>query len=405
VLGNDPFERGAAPRPADPAQGAGEAPLPPPAPEATPRAAGAPPSAPAAVAPSARGPVPAPPRAASAPGPAAAGGSPPPDPAALAARAAEAAERLRRLEARADETLAGAEARLAELAGRTGAATYAEEIRELLVRLLPALKDRLKPLATLAGMLASPGRLDPYGRDPRLEEGARPLLDFLFDTWWRVDVRGTRHVPAGAAMVVANHGGALPWDALVLRIAARRPPLGRDLRPLLDGAALAPGLQGTLATRLGAVPASAATAGAVLAEGALVGVFPEGSRAGDQPWGERYRLQRLGRGGFARVAARAGVPIVPCAIVGSEEATAPFGRQGWMAEALGLPLLGMAAAPFVTVRCLPLPSRWSVRFGEPVSPPDRPDDPASVGACAEAVGAALQRMLDEELAARRSVFL
>jgi 1-acyl-sn-glycerol-3-phosphate acyltransferase len=319
--------------------------------------------------------------------------------------ASDAAERLERLESRVDEALDGAEARLAQLAGRTGAATYAEELRELLVRLLPALKDKLKPLATLATMLASPSRLDRYGRDARLEEGAQPFLDFLFETWWRVDVRGARHVPAGAAMIVANHGGALPWDALVLRLAARRPPIGRDLRPLLDGAALGPTLAGTVATRLGALPASAANAIWLLEEGSLAGVFPEGSRAGDKPWGERYRLQRLGRGGFARVAARAGVPIVPCAIVGSEEASAPFGRQGWMAEALGLPLLGMAAAPFAPLRWVPLPSRWSVRFGEPVPAPDRADDDAAVGATAEAVGAAIQRMLDEDVAARRSVFL
>jgi 1-acyl-sn-glycerol-3-phosphate acyltransferase len=306
-----------------------------------------------------------------------------------------------------DEALDGAEARLAELAGRTGAATYAEELRELLVRLLPALKDKLKPLATLAGTLASPGRLDRYGRDPRLEEGARPLLDFLFESWWRVDVRGAQHVPAGPAMVVANHGGALAWDALVLRLAARRPPIGRDLRPLLDGAALGPTIAGTVATRLGAVPASAANALAVLGEGGLAGVFPEGSRAGEKPWGERYRLQRLGRGGFVRVAARAGAAIVPCSVVGSEEASAPFGRQGWMAEALGLPLLGMAAAPFAPLRWFPLPSRWSVRFGPPLAPPPagRADDDSAVGATAEAVGAALQRMLDEDVAARRSVFL
>jgi 1-acyl-sn-glycerol-3-phosphate acyltransferase len=324
-----------------------------------------------------------------------------------AAAAAEAAERLRRLEGRVDEALDGAEARLAALAARTGAATYAEELRELLVRLLPALKDKLKPLATLAGMLASPGRLDRHGRDPRLEEGARPFLDFLFETWWRVDVRGAEHVPDGAAMVVANHGGALPWDALVLRLAARRPPIGRDLRPLLDGAALGPTLAGTVATRLGAIPASAANALSLLQEGGLAGVFPEGSRAGEKPWGERYRLQRLGRGGFVRVAARAAVPVVPCAIVGNEEASAPFGREGWMAEALGLPLLGMAAAPFTPLRWLPLPSRWSVRFGAPVAPPapGQADDAAAVGATAEAVGAALQRMLDEDVAARRSVFL
>jgi len=378
VLGNDPFERGAAPRPPAPVTTGVSAPEGP----ATPVSSG--------VRDTAAPPVLASPRLPEAP------------------PLAEAAERIARLENRVDQAFDGAEARLAELASRTGPATYAEELRELLVRLLPALKDRLKPLASLAALLASPGRLDPFGRDERLEDGSRPLLDFLFETWWRVDVRGAGRLSSGAGMVVANHGGALPWDALVLRLAARRLPLGRELRPLLDEAALAAPLAGTVAARLGAVPASGANARALLDAGLLVGVFPEGSRAGGKPWGERYRLQRLGRGGFVRVAARAGVPMLPCAIVGSEEASAPFGRQGWMAEALGLPLLGTAAAlPFAPLRWLPLPSRWTVRFGEPIAPPplERADDPAAIGAGAEQVRAALQRMLDEDLAARRSVFL
>lgn len=380
MLGNDPFERGAAVRP----------------PADVPRPVSPPgPSSPRSVDQAAPEPIA---RVVAEPGPS----GPPPSP------VDAAAARLDGPAARADASLDGAEARLADLAARTGAATYAEELRELLVRLLPALKDRLKPLAGLATLLASPGRLDPFGRDEKFEDGARLLLDFLYETWWRVDVRGTDAIPAGPAMVVANHGGALPWDALVLRLAARRPPAGRDLRALLDEAALATALVGTVSRRLGAVPASGPNLQAILEAGALAGVFPEGSRAGGKPWGERYRLQRFGRGGFVRVAARAGVPMVPCAIVGSEEVSAPFGRQGWMAEALGLPLLGLAAAiPFAPLAWLPLPSRWSVRFGPPIPPPplDRADDPAAIGAGAEEVRAALQRMLDEDLAARRSVFL
>jgi hypothetical protein len=56
---------------------------------------------------------------------------------------------------------------------------------------------------------------------------------------------------------------------------------------------------------------------------------------------------------------------------------------------------------------LPLPSRWSVRFGEPVAAPAPAlaDDPAAVAAAGEAVRAELQRMLDADLAGRRSIFV
>ena len=321
---------------------------------------------------------------------------------------AEAAARLDRIESRVDEALDGAEARLAELARRTGPATYAEELRELLVRLLPALRDSLKPLASLAKLFAAPGGLDRFGMDPRLWEAARPLLDFLFDTWWRVDLRGLDAVPAGPAVVVANRGGALPWDALVLRIAADRPPLGRDLRPLLDAAALSVPVAGSLAARLGAVAATPPNAQSALSSGSLLAVFPEGHAAGAKPWNERYRIQRFGRGGFVRVASRARVPIVPCAIVGSEEASAPFERQGWLAEALGLPLLSLAPGlPLPPLAWAPLPSRWSIRFGPPVEPPPpaSADDTAAAAAAADQVRKTLQRLLDGEVAARRSVFL
>ena len=361
VLGNDPFERGAAARAV-------------PAPDAAP--------------------PPPPP--------------PPPAPAPATSTLEEASARLDRLEGRIEETFDGAEARLAELARRTGPQTYAEELRELLVRLLPALRDRLKPLASLARLFASPRGLDRYGMDERLVEGARPLLDFLFESWWRVEVRGIDAIAEGPAVLVANHGGALPWDAIVLRMALARPPLSRDLRPLVDASTLALPVAGPLVNRLGAVAATPGNASGLLSDGKLVGVFPEGSAARAKPWIERYRLQRFGRGGFVRVAARARAPIVPCALVGGEETSAPFGRQGWLAEALGLPLLSLAPGlPFPPLAWFPLPARWSVRLGPPLAPPSpqAADDDAEVARVADEVRHALQRLLDEGVAARGSVFL
>jgi 1-acyl-sn-glycerol-3-phosphate acyltransferase len=245
--------------------------------------------------------------------------------------------------------------------------------------------------------------------DERVGDGLRPLLEFLYESWWRVELRAPNLVPAGPAVVVANHGGAAPWDALMLRTAAGRPPLERDLRPLLDAATLAAPVTGTLAARLGAVPSTPENALGLLAAGSLVAVFPEGVPPGPRPWNERYRLRRFGRGGFARVAALAGVPIVPCAIVGSEEATAPFDRPGWLADAVGLPLLSSAPTlPLAALlRWIPLPTRWSLRFGVPVDPPPREqaDDPDRLAQAAESLRGTLQSLVDEDLATRRSVFL
>jgi len=287
-----------------------------------------------------------------------------------------------------DPSVGEGEARLAEQARRTGPAAYTDELRVLLVRLLPALRDALAPLASLASLLGAPARLDEYGMDRDLPNRARAVLDFFLDNWWRVDVRGASLLPEQPVVVVANHGGTLAWDALVLRAAAARPPAPRELRPLLDPRALTAPVIGPFLGRMGAAPLRPEVALSLLERGTSIALFPEGRRDAPRPWSDRYRVTRFGRGGFARVAALARAPIVPCAIVGSEEASAPFPLSaplGW----------------------LPLPSRWSIRFGEPLAPPqpEAADDAAAMATAGERARAVLQGMLDADLASRRSVFL
>ncbi len=91
-----------------------------------------------------------------------------------------------------------------------------------------------------------------------------------------------------------------------------------------------------------------------------------------------------------KVALRAGAPIVPCAIVGSEEASAGISRTGWLAERLGIPLLAAnSALRLAPAAVLPLPSRWTLRFGDPIEVAglgrEAADDPAVVNALAERV--------------------
>jgi len=348
VLGNDPFARGAAERPAAPAViPAGEGPPDPPAPR---------PRTPSPEAPAGDG-----------------------------------------------------EARLAEAARTTGAIAYTEELRELLVRLLPALRDALAPLASLATLVGAPARLDEHGMDAEMLVRARAVLDFFLGSWWRVDVQGADLLPDQPFVLVANHGGTLHWDAAVLRATLARQVTPRELRPLLDPGALAAPLVGPFLVRMGAAPLRPDVALSLLGRGSCICLFPEGPREAPRPWADRYRLTRFGRGGFARIAALARAPIVPCAIVGSEEAAAPFDRRGWLAESLHLPLLALAPAlPLAgLLSWLPLPSRWSIRFGQPIAPPppERAEDAMAVAAAGERVRAELQRMLDADLAARRSVFL
>ncbi|HEY6002072.1 MAG TPA: lysophospholipid acyltransferase family protein, partial [Anaeromyxobacter sp.] len=308
--------------------------------------------------------------------------------------------------------LDGVEARLQELAARSGIPSAPGELREAMARLLPAVKRRLAQGLDLLKLLEPAERLDRFGMDDRFAERLDALVEVLCSVWWRVAVLDAARLPSsGPAIVVANHAGAVPWDAFVLRHAVRRGhPARRNLRPLLDDAECDLPVIGPAAVRYGALRASPDAALAVLGAGDVVSVFPEGSAVARKPWRDRYRIQHFGRGGFVKVAIRARAPIVPCAIVGSEEASPAISRTGWLADRLGIPLVpGTSSLRFARAALLPLPSRWTLRFGEPVEVSDlaagAADDPAAVAAIADRVRTALQSMLDEGVAARTSVFL
>jgi 1-acyl-sn-glycerol-3-phosphate acyltransferase len=292
-----------------------------------------------------------------------------------------------------------------------GIAAAGGEIKDAAARLGPKALDLLSAMIDVVRLVEPPERLDAWGQDPRFAARAEPLLELLYAGWWRVEARAVAEVPAsGPVIVVANRGGLVPWDALMLRHALRRDhPEHRELRPLLDDRECALPVFGSTAIRLGAVRASPDAAEAILRDGGAIGVFPEGSAGARKAWRDRYRLQRFGRGGFVKIALRTGAAIVPCAIVGSEEATPPLARTGWLADRLGVPALSGSLLRIAPAAVLPLPTKWSLRFGAPIAlgglGPEAAEDPASVNSLTDRVRATLQAMLDESVAARGSVFL
>ena len=165
---------------------------------------------------------------------------------------------------------------------------------------------------------------DEWGFDEQFAEAVYPLFEFLYDTWWRVEADGVRHVPAhGRALLVANHAGSLfPFDAsMILGAIMKEHPLPRWARFLvLDWAFVLPFLS-TFMRRVGGVPASPHNATRLLQQDELVMAFPEGAKGTGKQFSERYRLQRFGRGGFVEVALRAGAPIIPVAVVGARRST------------------------------------------------------------------------------------
>jgi 1-acyl-sn-glycerol-3-phosphate acyltransferase len=255
---------------------------------------------------------------------------------------------------------------------------------------------------------------DEWGFDEQFAEAVFPLFEFLYDLWWRVEARGVRNVPAhGRALLVANHAGSLfPFDATMMTMAIMREhPLPRWPRfMVLDWAFVLPFISSFI-RRCGGVPASAHNATRLLAENELVMAFPEGVKGTAKPFSERYRLQRFGRGGFVEIALRSRAPIVPVAVVGSEEIYPKLAESPTLARAIGAPFVPITPTfPWLgPLGLVPLPSRWRIEFCEPIDisehPPAAADDRRVVFDLSEHVRETIQEKVYENLVERGSTFL
>jgi 1-acyl-sn-glycerol-3-phosphate acyltransferase len=253
---------------------------------------------------------------------------------------------------------------------------------------------------------------DDWGFDEEFALALRPFLDFLYERWWRVDTVGVRNVPsAGRAMLVSNHAGILPWDGTMISLAIQREhPQPRYPRFLvLDWAFTLPFVSTTM-RKVGGVVASPYNASRLLEEDELVAVFPEGAKGAGKDFSERYRLQRFGRGGFVEIALRAGAPIIPVAVVGSEEIYPKVGESRLLARATGAPYFPITPTfPLLgPLGAIPLPSKWRIAFGEPIRTDtfgeDAAEDRALVFELSERVRDEIQRMVYENLVRRGSAF-
>ncbi len=248
--------------------------------------------------------------------------------------------------------------------------------------------------------------LDDWGRSQRVEALLdRALNGFLYHYWLRVEAEAIDNVPArGGALLVANHAGALPSDGLMVAKAVREEhPDRRTVHLASDRTFKAvPGL-GMVATKVGAVATHPANLQRLLYdEDQLVLIFPEGRCGPRKPIKERYRLRRFDHA-FVDAAVRAGVPIVPVAVLGSEESIPVLGRLQPMGRLpdigpLGR-LKGLPSLPLSTT--VPLPAKFRIRFLEPVATGEVGDPERLAGQ----IRALIQENLLEMVTARRSVWL
>ena len=273
--------------------------------------------------------------------------------------------------------------------------------------------DARSSIETIRRRIAGLYPEDDWGFDEEFAEAAMPFMEFLYRTWWRVDVEGVRNVPShGRALLVGNHAGSLfPWDAFMIGTAIlEEHPLPRFARFLVVNWAFELPYMSVAIRKFGGVPASPYNAIRLLEEDELVGVFPEGVKGTGKDFKDRYRLQRFGRGGFVEIALRTGAPIVPVAVVGSEEIYPKLAESQALARVTGAPFFPITPTfPLLgPLGAVPLPSKWRIEFCDPIDVSsygaDAASDRALVFELSERVRETIQEKLFDNLVKRGSAF-
>lgn len=293
------------------------------------------------------------------------------------------------------------------------AATLSDD-RSTTTKLRDAVADRIRVTADFARRrITGDYQVDEYGLDEHfLRSVVLPALRPLARAWFRVDVHGVANIPtSGGALIVANHAGVIPWDAMMVQLSVHdRHPQQRTLRLLAADMVFELPVIGEFARKAGHTLACPADAERLLAGGNLVGVFPEGFKGIGKPFSQRYKLQRFGRGGFVSAAVRAGAPIIPCSIVGSEETYPKLADITPLARLLGLPYFPVTPLfpQLGPLGAVPLPSKWRIEFGKPIATSqhsaDEADDPMTMFEITDHVRETIQQTLNQMLADRSNPF-
>lgn len=257
---------------------------------------------------------------------------------------------------------------------------------------------------------------DPGEYDAEAVRTTLPYVKKLFGPgrYFGVDVKGWSNVPEAPVMIVSNHSGGTTIPDVWGFLSAWYQNYGvqRPLHPMAHEIILSTRATGEYFAKRGVLRGSRELAIAVLRDWQRdLMVMPGGDLDTWRPYSKRYEVRFSGRTGYAKLAIKAGVPIVPLAHAGAHSTLIVLSDGRRLAHALGLPGIarasiwpihlsfpwGLAVGPWPHI---PTPARLRYRIGPPVLPPEpvAPDEEPSealVRAYDGMVQAAVQRLLDE----------
>jgi 1-acyl-sn-glycerol-3-phosphate acyltransferase len=248
---------------------------------------------------------------------------------------------------------------------------------------------------------------DAFGFSP---DQAKKMLYFstwLYRKYFRVQTSGIDNIPEGPVLLIANHSGQIPIDGMMIVTAClldKAKP--RMVRSMVERWVPTIPFVSWIMARAGQIVGTRDNFRRVVEQGSAILVFPEGVVGINKTWDRAYQLQRFGFG-FMRLALENALPVVPVAVVGAEEQAPSFYNLKSVARVLGAPAFPITPTfPLLgPLGLLPLPSRYHIYFGEPMSFEGEPDDEDKViAARVDKVKEAIDAMLKQGLAERQSVY-
>ena len=257
-------------------------------------------------------------------------------------------------------------------------------------------------LAALTHLVEGDGPYDRYGFSPEVTKTAFPFVQALYRGYFRVKSEGHANLPASGPLVLAsNHAGLLPFDAAmtIVDVAMHTDP-PRLARAVVDRWAGSLPWVNIFYARVGQIIGTRENFADLLDDGQLVLVYPEGLEGVRKTIAQRYRLQSF-RVGFVEHALRARAPIVPMAVVGSDDQTPILYDLKPLAKRLGLPVAPITPTfPLLgPLGLLPYPVSYKIVYGEPLDfherfGPEGADDARLVRYLANQVRRDVQLLLD-----------
>lgn len=248
-----------------------------------------------------------------------------------------------------------------------------------------------------------PNKVGSYGYDAWgfNVNGVKPFVGigrFIFENYFRVESHGLENIPpSGRVLIIANHSGQLPVDAMLLGYSivtnpyAPRAPKGMYERFVPQVPFIS-----TIFSQWGGTLGDPENCEKMLFNEEAVIVFPEGAKGISKPWKKRYQLQHFGNG-FIHMALKCKTPVIPVGIVGAEEIMINLGNIDILQKITRFPAFP-ALIPFF------FPSKVIINFGKPMFFEGNNEREYVMSEMAEQVKHEVKKLMDLGLAQRKGVF-